>query len=170
MHNIKFSSEQTVVDENGKTIKKTEKVTRTWGSEPDYVKVYLKDMLYTRDMPTQHSATIYELLQKASYADRGMEVVINAHLKRQISQRLELKGIGGINNTITQLVKGKILLRVGRGVYRFNPYLFGRGDWQDISRLRFQVTYDLKGKTYSSVCNYANVKKQTKKTTEQKTV
>ena len=40
-------------------------------------------------------------------------------------------------------------------MYNFNPYLFGKGDWQDISRLRLEINYDdIKGKTFKTVCEY----------------
>ena len=63
--------------------------------------------------------------------------------------------MSSINNAITDFVKGKILYRVDVGMYNFNPFLFGKGDWQDISRLRLEVNYDdIKGKTFKTVCEY----------------
>ena len=42
------------------------------------------------------------------------------------------------------------------GGEQFTPYLFGKGDWQDISRLRLEVNYDdIKGKTFKTVCEYS---------------
>lgn len=35
-----------------------------------------------------------------------------------------------------------------------NPYLFGKGEWQDISRIRMEITYDSDGKTFMSVCEH----------------
>jgi len=32
-----------------------------------------------------------------------------------------------------------------------NPNFFGKGDWQDIARLRLEVTFDSKGKTIMGV-------------------
>ena len=40
-------------------------------------------------------------------------------------------------------------------MYRFNPYFFGKGDWQDISRLRLEINYDeIKGRTFKSNVEY----------------
>lgn len=36
-----------------------------------------------------------------------------------------------------------------------NPYLFGKGEWQDIARIRMQVTYDGEGKTFLSVVEHS---------------
>ena len=39
----------------------------------------------------------------------------------------------------------------GKGIYQFNPYLFGRGNWSDIAKLRLSVKYDEdKGRTFES--------------------
>lgn len=72
----------------------------------------------------------------------------------------QIRPSGKVSNAITELVKGKILYRVGTGAYNFNPYLFGKGDWQDVSRLRLEVNYDdIKGKTFKTVCEYNDKKK-----------
>lgn len=40
-------------------------------------------------------------------------------------------------------------------MYRFNPYLFGKGDWQDISRLRLDINYDeIRGRTFKTNVEY----------------
>lgn len=40
-------------------------------------------------------------------------------------------------------------------MYRFNPYIFGKGDWQDISRLRLEINYDeIMGRTFKANIEY----------------
>lgn len=154
---IKQSIETSVLNDQGEMVSKRANKTLSWGSEPAYIKLYLQDVLYLSDMPTKHSAVLYELLKRASYAgDKdGMQVIINASLKRRIAEALGLKNIGSISNAITDFVKGKILYRADVGMYNFNPYLFGKGDWQDISRLRLEINYDdIKGKTFKTVCEF----------------
>lgn len=157
MPTIKQSVETSVLNEQGEFVSKRANKTLSWGSEPAYVKLYMQDVLYLSDMPTKHSAVLYELLKRASYAgDKdGMQVIINASLKRRIAEFLGLKNVGSISNSITDFVKGKILYRADVGMYNFNPFLFGKGDWQDISRLRLEISYDdIKGKTFKTVCEY----------------
>lgn len=157
MPTIKQSVETSVINERGELVSKHANKTFSWGSEPAYIKLYLQDVLYLSDMPTKHSAVLYELLKRASYAgDKdGMQVIINASLKRRIAESLGLKNVGSISNAITDFVKGKILYRADVGMYNFNPYLFGKGDWQDINRLRLEINYDdIKGKTFKTVCEY----------------
>lgn len=154
---IKQSVETSVINDKGEMVSKRANKTLSWGAEPSYIKLYLQDVLYLSDMPKKHSAILYELLKRASYAgDKdGMQVVINASLKRRIKEELGLKNVGSISNAITDFVKGNILYRVDAGMYNFNPYLFGKGEWQDISRLRLEVNYDdIKGKTFKTVCEY----------------
>lgn len=158
MPKIKQSVETSVLDERtGEMISKRANKTLSWGSEPSYVKLYLQDVLYLSDIPNKHTQVLYELLKRSTYAgDKdGMQVIVNSYVKNCIKENLEFKNIGSISNAITDLVKGKILYRVGTGAYNFNPYLFGKGDWQDIARLRLEVNYDdIQGKTFKTNVEY----------------
>lgn len=54
------------------------------------------------------------------------------------------------------------------GYHGVNPYLFGKGDWQDVSRLRLEVNYDdIKGKTFKTVCEYNDKKESGESETDQ---
>lgn len=156
MPKIHQTTESTVTGPDGRTVSRVNRVL-SWGSEPAFVKLYLQDVLYLSDMPKHHEKILYELLRRATYAGEksGMQVSLSAGTKRLICKELDLKNIRTINNVLTDLVRGKILYRVETGVYNFNPYLFGKGDWADIARLRLQVDYDdIKGKTFQTVCEY----------------
>ena len=41
-----------------------------------------------------------------------------------------------LEQAITTWVKNRVLIRVARGIYQVNPFIFGRGDWRDIANLR----------------------------------
>lgn len=154
---VNQSIETSVLDHHGNLVEKRANRVLSWGAEPSYIKLYLQDVLYLSDIPCKHEKVLYELLKRASYAGdkNGMEVVINAALKRRIATELGMKNVGSISNAITDLVKGKVLYRMDVGMYKFNPYLFGKGDWQDIARLRLEINYDdIKGKTFKAVCQY----------------
>lgn len=158
---IKQSVETSVINDKGELVSKRANKTLSWGAEPSYIKLYLQDILYLSDIPNKHTQVLYELLKRSTYAgDKdGMQVIVNSYVKNCIKDKLGLKNVGSISNAITELVKGKILYRVGTGAYNFNPYLFGKGDWQDVSRLRLEVNYDdIKGKTFKTVCEYNDKK------------
>lgn len=157
MPKINQSTETVVIDENGEFVSKRTNKTLSWGAEPSYIKLYLQDILYLSDMPKKHSKILYALLKRASYAGEkdGMQVCLSSGLKRMIIKELGMKNIGSIDNALSDLVKGKVLYRLETGVYQFNPYLFGKGDWQDIERLRMEINYDdIQGRTFKTVCEY----------------
>jgi hypothetical protein len=157
MPKIKQSVETMVINDKGEMVEKRANKTLSWGAEPSYIKLYLQDVLYLSDMPKKYDSVLYQLLKRASYAgDKdGMQVSISAGMKRIIQKELGFKNVGSINNAITDLVKGKIMYRIDTGIYEFNPWIFGKGDWQDIARLRTEISYDdIKGRTFKTVCEY----------------
>lgn len=151
MKSIKQSVETKYIDINtGSVVESVEKNVINWGQEPPFVKIYLKDILYLKDLPKSYNPLLLALLKRAGWAKDGMEVSLTAGTKRLIAKELDLKNIRTINNALSNFVKADVLFRIETGVYRFNPYLFGKGDWQDISKLRLQVEYTLEGKTFST--------------------
>lgn len=159
MPKIQQENVKTVINKDGEILEQKSNKTFTWGSEPSYIKLYLQDILYLSDIPNRHSAILHELLKRSSYAGEkdGMQVIINSSLKRRIQNSLGFKNISSVHNAITELVKGKILYRADVGMYNFNPYLFGKGDWKNIEKLRTEIDYnDIKGRTFKTVCQYKN--------------
>lgn len=156
---INQSIETEVMDqETGEIISKRANRVLNWGDEPQYIKLYLQDILYFSDLPKHHEKILFELLKRATYAGEkyGMEITLNSSIKKRIADTLGIKNIRTINNALSDLVKGEILYRAEVGVYTLNPYLFGKGDWQDISRLRLEINYDnsIKGRTFQAYCEY----------------
>ena len=125
--------------------------------EPPYIKLYIADILYLSDMPRRYEALTLALLKRVSYAgdDQGLCVTINKFTKDSICKEIDWKNPVSVDNGIQVLMKGNILYRVARGTYRFNPFLFGRGNWADIKALRMEINYsDIKGRTFVSSIKY----------------
>lgn len=158
MPSIKQSCETMVFDEKtGQMVTKRANKVLNWGDEPRYIKLYLEDVMYLSDMPKQYAGLTMALLKRVSYAgdEDGMCVTLIPRIKKAICKELEWKNEKSLNNALSKLVEGKILYRIDRGLYRFNPYLFGKGDWQDIGRLRMEIGYDaIKGRTFQAVITY----------------
>lgn len=157
MPKINQSVETEIWDENGNMVSKRANKTLSWGSEPPFIKMYLNDIVYLSDLPKSYGSILYELFKYMTYAGEkdGMIIFVNGYVKENISRVLELKNTQSIDNAISKMVKGNILKRISRGTYRANPYLFGKGDWQDIARLRLEINYDeIKGRTFKSVCEF----------------
>lgn len=159
MPSIKQSCETLIFDEKtGEMVTKRANKVLNWGDEPRYIKLYLEDVMYLSDMPKQYAGLTMSLLKRVSYAgdEDGMCVTLIPRIKKAICKELGWKNEKSLNNALTKLVEGKILYRIDRGLYRFNPYLFGKGDWQDIGRLRLEISYDnLKGRTFQTNVTYA---------------
>lgn len=155
MATIKQSIEQKIVDMNtGQIVESRENITKNWGTEPPFIKLYLQDILFLSDLPKAHNTILLALLKRAGWANDGMEISLTAGTKRLMLKELNFKSIRTINNALSDFVRTKILYRIETGVYRFNPYLFGKGDWQDISRLRLTIDYSFQGKTFGSIISY----------------
>lgn len=124
---------------------KTHKESRL-PNEPNYIKLYLADILYLNDMPTGLNSILLALLKRMTYQN---DIVINSSVKRLIAQDVG-KAFNTVHQAITQFVKGQILIRKDVGMYVFNPHLFGKGEWKDILSLRTTITYNLEGRTFQT--------------------
>ena len=160
---IKQQISRTVVDtKTGEILKEQTSETLRFSEEPQYVKLYLQDILYLSDMPRRYDKILYELLKRAQWAnaEQGMIVTLSSGSKRMMAKTLGLNSISLISNALTDFVKAKIIKRIETGVYALNPNLFGKGDWQDIAKLRLDIDYDLTGKkTFMAAIDYCRREK-----------
>lgn len=157
MPKINQSIEASVMNNYGEIVSKRANKVISWGDEPSYIKLYLQDIMYLSNMPKKYVAVTEALLKRIAYAgdEDGMCVSLLPRTKKAICAELGWKTVASLDNALQKLLAGKILYRVDRGMYRFNPYLFGKGDWQDIARLRLEIDYDdIRGKTFKTVCDY----------------
>ncbi|MDT7960139.1 replication/maintenance protein RepL [Clostridium perfringens] len=150
---------RTIVNEDGQITHQEEEKVINWGTEPNYIKVYLDTILYLKDLPKGLNSILYAFLKRMSY---GNQLVVNAALKRQIAKELGLS-LSSINNAISKFVKGELLIREDTGLYKVNPHLFGKGDWKDIAKIRLEVVFDAKGKTIMSEIEKKETKEEKQK-------
>lgn len=111
--------------------------TRSKGTEPSFVKLYLNDLMLLNDLPTKATGLLWELMKVMSYENK---IILNGAIKKQIAATLDIK-MPTLNNTLSSFVKKEILYRIDTGIYTPNPYLFAKGNWSDIKELRMNVTY-----------------------------
>lgn len=144
----KLTEIESIVDSDGVVHQQRRNLTVAWEQEPPYVKMYLDTVLYMKDLPKGHNSILLSLLKHMSYADSNEPQIIyvNSSMKKRIAQTLDVS-VSRINNVISDLTAGEIFHRVDRGMYRVNPNLFGKGDWQDIAELRLHITFNADGKT-----------------------
>ena len=146
-----------VIDFETGEIKSSNEVRKTFSvsKEPAFVKMYLDDLGMLHGLSRSNISVLHSLLKHMNFADDDIPqaVLINSFLKKQIlMENPNLNHTQTVTNSISELKKAGILEELGRGAYRFNPFLFGRGEWKDIEKLReIKVTlvYDETGKSMS---------------------
>ena len=137
-----------VIDHETGEVKSTSKLKNIKiDKEPNFIKVYIADLCKLNNIPKSGNNTLNELLKLTDYQN---EIVLNSHIKGRICEKLGV-AIGSLDNTITRLIKGEILERIGRGTFRLNPNLFGRGEWRDIKKLRIEWEYSASGREVKKV-------------------
>lgn len=130
------------VDENGEVISVETITTKFVEREPDYVKLYITDILKLSNISKSNNDILFSILKRMNYNN---EVFLLSYVKEEIAGELGLKAVT-INKAIGVLTDKDILIRKARGCYLINPFFFGRGKWEDIKKIRLELTYDSRGK------------------------
>ena len=135
---------ETVDRETGESLKTyTESVIPR---EPDYVKLYLESITKLNDVQGWTDPVLYELLRLMNYRN---EIVLNAAIKKRIALEINIS-TRTIDNALSMLVKKSIIFREDTGLYKGNPFLFGKGEWRDIRELRMTVVFNKEGQSIST--------------------
>jgi predicted transcriptional regulator len=121
------------------------------GEEPSYIKLYLADISYLYELPTTSGDLMFELLNYVTYGTQ--EIILNTAAKKRIAEETGM-ALKTVNNRLSMLVSKGIIARKDPGVYQLNPYLFGKGDWKTIKKLRdtnlhLKIEYDADTNTRS---------------------
>lgn len=143
---ITETSTEVVNPETGELVPKKKYQVAVLSTEDKYYKFYREGLRYISDMPLECHRVLYALLDNMSYVDQkveglgeyGMHIFLNADIKRAIAKPLGIKNYRSIDNTIQMLLKGKVLIRVGKGIFRPNPYIVARGAWKEVLNLRME--------------------------------
>lgn len=135
---------ETVDRDTGETVKTYSEAVIP--REPDYVKLYLESITKLNDIQGWTDPVLHELLRLMNYRN---EIVLNAAIKKRISTEIGIS-TRTIDNALSLLVKKNIIFREDTGLYKGNPYLFGKGEWRDIRELRMTVTFSKEGQNIST--------------------
>ncbi|WP_460292362.1 replication/maintenance protein RepL, partial [Bacillus cereus] len=107
-----------IIDINTGEIQEEEEIINAYiDKEPDYVKIYLKDIVALNDLPKGLDRVINVLLKVMSYDNM---IILNSFIKKQMAQELGYKTVQVLNNNINKLVNAEILFRKGTGTYQVN--------------------------------------------------
>lgn len=134
MSNVKRilrSVESTVTDlQTGEALTSTVKTLSQHSKEPEYVKLYLKDIGALHYLTAGALKVFVELGRLGNYQG---EVILSERRKKAIQETVDLKNI---KNHITELVQKGLLKKLGNNDYLLNPELFGRGHWDAVCQRR----------------------------------
>lgn len=114
--------------------------------EPDYVKLYLESITKLNDVQGWTDPILHELLRLMNYRN---EIILNAAVKKRMASEIKIS-TRTIDNALSMLVKKNIIFREDTGLYKGNPFLFGKGEWRDIRELRMTVVFDKGGQNIST--------------------
>lgn len=136
---------ETINSETGEVLQfevETEKII--YEKEPDYVKLYLGDIIRLKDLPPTSEKFLMLIVKYMGYNN-----IFQAYkpLKIIIAQQLNIS-LNTLNNQITNLKKAGILIpleQYGKGLYLVDPNLFARGSWKNIKNLRLVIEYNSDG-------------------------
>jgi hypothetical protein len=130
---------EVVVDHNtGEILKSTTENTIVLPKEPDFVKLYLSHITHLTNLPNWTNPILHEFLAIMNYQN---EIILNSAIKKRIAKKLGVQ-MGSIDNAIQHYVKKMVLTRIEIGIYRANPFIFGKGEWKNIRGIRIQLSYD----------------------------
>lgn len=128
-----------------KTTQKSKRQHIRYSKEPTYVKLYLDHLSRFKGVQLSLNPILAEMLKHASYASKydsngGMLLFLNKPLKEIIAKDCGLS-LGRVDNAVTEFVKKGYMRRIKIGMYQFNPFLFGKGEWADIENIRATFDY-----------------------------
>ena len=133
----RFGGKETqTVSEDGEVLQSKTEWQYSLKVEDNYVKLYTDDLEFLLNLPKRCLNVLIYLLKNTDYANRGGYILLPCGTKKEICQALGLDKVGSLDNVLSQLVKGKIILRESTGIYKLNPFIFGKGAWPDVVEMR----------------------------------
>ena len=137
----KQENSQTVDSVTGEVLQKTTVEKSMVEAEPNFVKLYIDDILKLKNVPKASNDVLNILVANMSY---GNIVVMIKPIKDLIAEETGLK-LNTINKAIQNLHSAGILIRKNKSVYLIDPTLFAKGKWEDIKKLRLTIDYNPDG-------------------------
>jgi len=105
---------------------------------PDFGMVFTQDLGYLKNLQGGDAKLLFGLF---GVVDRNNELTLNKARKDSLANKIGLS-TKTINSSINRLKNHEILVHVDRGIYKLNPYIFGKGQWKNIHEFRMELVYD----------------------------
>lgn len=167
---LKTAIDSRVVDQAGEILEESSVQETRVPGEPHFIKIYLKDICYLNGMSEIDSSVLFELLKYTKWGSNEIIINANIRkeiCQRLYLQKVgrekpkpkveESKAADSEKkkrprlenamqpNTLTKAIKrlkdADILHEKAVNTYIVNPYLFGRGAWTDVEKVRLSIEY-----------------------------
>ena len=143
MSGIVRQTKTTKINEVGEIIETEKAQIINFQKTDDFVMTFTKDLGYLKNLSKGEIVLFFGLLQ---IVNNNNEIILNAGIKKRMSENFDIK-IESINVLLSQLVKKNMILKTDEmGVYLLNVFLFGKGKWTDIKKMRMMIEWDFKEK------------------------
>lgn len=137
-----------VTDSSSGEIMETEQSTTSiLPREPDFVKLYVKDIGKMFDLTKSDDKVLFCITKHMTFSNL---VYLVMPVKKMIMAELKMP-LNTLNDSIRNLSDSGIMQRQAHGVYLINPNLFAKGKWEDIVKIRMAIEYTAAGKKITSI-------------------
>ena len=141
-------STKIVTDSRSGEIMETElSTTSVLPREPDFVKMYVKDIGKMFDLTKSDDKVLFCITKHMTFSNL---VFLVMPVKKMIMAELKMP-LNTLNDSIRNLNDSGIMQRQAHGVYLINPNLFAKGKWEDIVKIRMAIEYSATGKKITSI-------------------
>ena len=141
---VMYEQNRTTIDgETGAVIESKNDSLVKIPQTPDFVMAFTRDLGYLKNISGGASKLLFGLIQSV---DRNNEITLNKARKNKIAQNCGLKE-NSIDALLNQLKKKEVVIQIDRGIYQLNPYLFGKGKWKNVQKMRMEIEYDFTTQT-----------------------
>ena len=149
---VKIETTKEINNSTGEVVENVKTTQVKTQQEPNYIKLYIDHIAFIHKLPKSLPSVIFELLKLMNYEQ---QIILNSFVKNKIAENLNVTN-QHIDNSISKLVKQKILIRIGAGTYNINSFIFGKGNWKNIlenrRELKVEIIFDEKnGQTFKTI-------------------
>lgn len=138
-----FQNTNQIVDHQTGEVTQTQSTqVRILEKEPEYIKLYLCDIMRLEGLPIASNSLLFELLKRMSYSN---EIVLVKSIREEICSTIKIADIT-FRKSVDKFVEKSILLKKNKGVYIANPAIFGKGSWDNVKKIRLLVEYNENGR------------------------
>lgn len=129
--------------------RKIVKVAKT----PDFIMLFTKQVTLLEDLKKMDNMVLYSIL--THFVGQRNLVFLSPQSKKLIAKELSVD-ISSITRSINELLKKEVLVTdVEKNVF-LNPHIFGKGNWEEIRKLRHELVFE-----YDFETNAKSIKRHT---------